>query len=118
MIVLGERRSDRQLVPYEQRQRFDLNMTVALEPSNRCCQAIEADAEPVLQFGSAATFEPGGDGIGQDRRFRCPELRGERLETVADRLGPEKLVADLLDHGQRSICRRSEEPTSEIQSLL
>src|SRR3546814_16987899 len=91
MIVLGERRMDRQLVPYEQRQRFDLNMTVALEPSNRCCQAIEADAEPVLQFGSAATIEPGGDGIGQDRRFRCPGLPGERLETVADRLGQENV---------------------------
>src|SRR3546814_6639116 len=51
------------------------------------------------------SIEPGGDGIGQDRRFRCPGLRGERLETVADRLGQEKLVADLVDHGQRSSCR-------------
>ena len=80
-------------------------MAVALEPSDRGSQAIQAEAEPVLQFGGAATVEPGGDGIGQDRRFGYPGFRGERLQAIADRLGEEKLVADLLDHGQRSSCR-------------
>jgi len=37
MIVLGERGLDRQLIPDEQCQRFELDMSVAFKPPDRRC---------------------------------------------------------------------------------
>ncbi|MGN6124553.1 MAG: hypothetical protein ACTHOJ_16550 [Sphingomonas oligoaromativorans] len=107
LVVFGERNLDGELEADEQGQGFEDDIAIAFDAGEGGRHPVEPQTEAIIQLGRAAPMEPGRKRVDEDGRLGCAGPGGKGLEPLAERLGEEQLMADLLDHGQKSSCRLS-----------
>src|SRR3546814_3343796 len=106
--VAVERRlicNQRQLMPDEQAKHFSQRIDLALEPLSRPVLPVKPRPEALVQFLRAPALEPGIERVGKYLRLRRARAGGKRGQLRRQIIGKVELM-------------RSEEHTSEIQSLM
>src|SRR3546814_8098158 len=95
-------------MPDEQAEHFGQRIDLALEPLSRPGLPVKPWPEALVQFRRALALEPGIERIGQYLRLRRSRAGGKRVQLRRQVIGKIELMA----------CLRSEEHTSELQSLM
>src|SRR3546814_8838185 len=93
-------------------------MAVALDAPERHRHTVEPLIESVFQLARGLPIKPGGQCVGQDRGLGRAGRGCQRLEAVAQILRQEELIANAVRFHRRHLRSRSEEHTSELQSLM